>query len=84
MGFAAHYLNFNSGFLKYANEAVLPFYIMHQTVIVIIGYFIRNWQLAVFPKYLFLAITSFVIIITLYEFIVKRVNLLRYLFGMKG
>ena len=84
LGFAAHYLNFNNGFLKYANEAVLPFYIMHQTVIVSIGYFIRDWQLAVFPKYLFLAATSFITIMVLYEFIVKRVNVLRYLFGMKG
>jgi hypothetical protein len=84
MGFASRHLNFNNGFLKYANEAVLPFYILHQTVIVSIGYFIRDWQLAVFPKYLFLATTSFVIIMGLYEFVVKRVNFLRYLFGMKG
>jgi len=84
MGFAAHHLDCSNGFLKYANEAVLPFYIMHQTVIVSIGYFIRDWPLAVFPKYLFLAATSFVIIMVLYEFVVRRVNVLRYLFGMKG
>jgi len=84
MGFAIHHLNFNNGFLKYANEAVLPFYILHQTVIVSVGYFIRDWQLAVFPKYLFLAAVSFIIIMVLYEFIVKRVNVLRYVFGMKG
>ena len=83
MGFASRHLNFNNGFLKYANEAVLPFYILHQTVIVVIGYFIKDWQWAVFPKYLFLAATSFVMIMVLYEFIVKRVNILRYLFGMK-
>lgn len=84
MGFASRHLNFSNGFLKYANEAVLPFYILHQTVIVVIGYFIRDWTWAIFPKYLFLAATSFIIIIVLYEFVVKRVNALRYLFGMKG
>jgi len=84
MGFASRHLNFNNNFLKYANEAVLPFYILHQTVIVSIGYFIRDWQWAVFPKYLFLAATSFITIMVLYEFVVKRVNTLRYLFGMKG
>ncbi|MBI5417664.1 acyltransferase family protein [Candidatus Poribacteria bacterium] len=83
IGFANHYLNFNNLFLKYANEAVLPFYILHQTVIVVIGYFIRNWNWAIFPKYLFLVTTSFIIIITLYEFAIKRVSILRYLFGMK-
>ena len=84
MGFASRHLNFSNSFLKYANEAVLPFYILHQTVIVVIGYFIKDWTWAVFPKYLFLAVTSFIVIMTLYEFVVKRVNVLRYLFGMKG
>jgi len=84
MGFASRHLNFSNGFLKYANEAVLPFYIMHQTVIVSIGYFIRNWTWAIFPKYLFLAATSFIVIMVLYEFVVKRINAMRYLFGMKG
>jgi surface polysaccharide O-acyltransferase-like enzyme len=84
LGFASRHLNFSNGFLKYANEAVLPFYILHQSVIVSIGYFIRDWQLAVFPKYLFLASVSFIIIMILYEFVVKRVAFLRLLFGMKG
>ena len=83
LGFASRHLNFNNNILKYANEAVLPFYILHQTVIVCIGYFIKDWQWAVFPKYLFLAATSFIVIMVLYEFVVKRVNALRYLFGMK-
>jgi len=83
-GFASHHLNFSNRFLKYANEAVLPFYILHQTVIVVIGYFIMDWHVAVLPKYLFLATTSFLIIMALYEFAVKRVNVLRFLFGMKG
>lgn len=84
LGFAIHHLNFSNDFLKYANQAVLPFYILHQTVIVVIGFFIRDWVLAVFPKYLFLASTSFIVIILLYEFIVKRIEALRFLFGMKG
>ena len=84
LGFASRHLNFTNDFLKYANEAVLPFYILHQTVIVIIGFFISNWGWAVFPKYLFLASTSFIVIMILYEFLVKRVNTLRFLFGMKS
>jgi surface polysaccharide O-acyltransferase-like enzyme len=83
VGFSSHHLNFNNRFLKYANEAVLPFYVFHQTVIVVIGYFIKDWTWAVFPKYLLLAAASFILIMVLYEFVVKRVNVLRYLFGMK-
>ena len=83
MGFGSRYLNFNNRFLQYSNEAVLPFYIMHQTVIVGIGYFIKDWNWAILPKYFFLAGTSFVVIMVLYEFVVKRVKILRFLFGMK-
>ena len=39
MGFGMKHLNFFTPRLKYANEAVLPFYILHQTVIVCLGYF---------------------------------------------
>jgi len=84
LGFASRHLNFNNNFLQYANEAVLPFYILHQSVIVIIGFFIADWNIAVFPKYLFMLIVNFTIIMILYEFVVKRVGVLRYLFGMKG
>ena len=84
IGLAGAYLNFNTNFLKYASEAALPFYVLHQSVIVILGYFIREWDLAVFPKYILLASVSFVIIMALYEGIVKRTNVTRLLFGMKG
>jgi hypothetical protein len=57
-----------SRIVKYANEAVLPFYIMHQTVIILIGYYVRDWLLAVLPKYLLLAASSFMIIVV-YEWI---------------
>ena len=84
IGFASRHLNFTNHFLKYANEAVLPFYILHQTVIVTIGYFIREWSWPIIPKYVFLATTSFILIMVMVEFVVKRVKLLRYLFGMKA
>lgn len=84
LGFASRHLNFSNRFLQYANPAVLPFYILHQTVIVSIGFLIKDWGWAVLPKYLFLAATSFIVIIFIYEFVVKRVNILQILFGMKG
>jgi glucan biosynthesis protein C len=84
IGFANLHLNFSNRFLKYANEAVLPFYILHQTMIVVIGYFIRGWSWPVLPKYLFLTTVSFVAIMGLYAFVIKRIGIIRFLFGMKG
>jgi len=83
LGFGGRYLKTSNGFLAYANIAVLPFYILHQTVIVMVGYFIRDWSLAVMPKYLLLAIVSFALIMVLYEYVVRRFAVSRLLFGMK-
>lgn len=83
-GFASHHLNFSNRFQKYANKTVLPFYILHQTVIVVVGYLIVDWNLPVFPKYLFLMAVSFILIMAIYEIFIKRLNFMRLLFGMKG
>jgi len=82
-GFASRYLSFSNPVLKYANEAVLPFYILHQAVIVIFGFRIAQLDLGVLAKFLLIFSFSFVTIMVLYEYLVKRVKLLRFLFGMK-
>ncbi|MGW8250020.1 MAG: acyltransferase family protein, partial [Anaerolineales bacterium] len=83
MGFTARNLTFTTPSLEYANEAVLPFYIMHQTVLLAIGYIVLQWQIPDFAKWIIITITSFVTIMALYEFLVRRINVLRFLFGMK-
>ncbi len=83
LGFGSKYLNFNNSLLKYSNEAVLPFYILHQTIIVIVGFYIANWNVGIIMKYLILSTVSFVLIIGLYDLLIRRVNILRFLFGMK-
>ena len=82
-GFGMKHLNVNTPFLKYANEAVLPFYILHQTVIVTLGYFVVQWAVPDGLKVLFILTVSFLVTVGLYEFLVRRFNLLRFLFGMK-
>jgi glucan biosynthesis protein C len=82
-GFGLERLNRPSPALEYANEAVLPFYIMHQTVLVVVGFFVVSWAIPDLFKWIIILLSTFVIIMALYEFIVRRVNLLRVLFGMK-
>jgi peptidoglycan/LPS O-acetylase OafA/YrhL len=84
LGLSQRYFTFKNKLLAYASEASLPFYMLHQSVIVVIGFFWRDWPLGVLPKYLILAVTSFVIIMTLYELLIKRFNGLRFLFGLKS
>jgi glucans biosynthesis protein C len=83
-GFGSRHLDFSNAFLAYARKAALPFYILHQTVIVVFGYFIADWEAGVMLKYLVLGCVSFAVIIAIYEFAIKRVAALGVLFGMKG
>ena len=69
--------------MSYANEAVLPFYILHQPVLVCVGYFVVQWAVPDAMKFVIIAASSFAIIMLLYEFVVRRFNAIRLLFGMK-
>jgi len=83
MGWARKRLNRPSGFLSYANEAVLPFYLFHQTVILGIGWFVIRWNLGILPKALIVIVTSFAATLILYDAFVKNSNVLRFFFGMR-
>ncbi|MDJ1494424.1 acyltransferase [Cytophagaceae bacterium DM2B3-1] len=83
IGYALHSLNFSNRFLTYANEAVYPFYILHQTVMLIIGYYIIQWNMSVIPKFFLIAVGMFVITALIYEFGIRRWKLTRVLFGLK-
>ena len=77
------FLNFTNRFLTHVNEMVLPFYILHQTVIVVVAYFVVQTGLAIPLKYGITAVLSFAVIVVLYELIVRRIGVLRFLFGMR-
>jgi hypothetical protein len=83
LGYGMRYLTANHRLLSYANEAVLPFYILHQPVILIIGYFIIPLPLSILVKYLIIVPLAFGITLGLYEFGIRRVNLVRRIFGLK-
>jgi glucans biosynthesis protein C len=82
-GLAARYLNRDSHLRRYLNEAVFPFYILHQTVIVAIGYGIVQTGLPIWIKLPVLATLSFIVIFIIYHGIIRRTQVTRLLFGMK-
>jgi hypothetical protein len=82
LGFGKMFLNFRHRLLNDLNQGILPFYILHQTVIVIFGYFVVQWDLSILEKFLIILTASFIVTIGLYQ-IIRRNNILRFLFGMK-
>ena len=83
LGFAKRHLNFSNRFLKYANQAVYPFYILHQTLIVALGYYVVQWPMPIFFKLCILVALCAVLLVSIYQFIIEPSMVPRLLFGLK-
>jgi len=81
-GYASKYLNKPSRTLAYCNEAVYPFYILHQTITVILGYYLMNLQWNSFLKFSIMSIGTFLLSWIIYELLIRRRFLIRPLFGL--
>jgi glucan biosynthesis protein C len=84
VGYGQKYLNKNSRVLKYSNEGIYPFYILHQTIIIIIAYPMINWSEGIIMKFLLLTILSFITTVGTYLIFIRPFNITRFLFGMKS
>jgi hypothetical protein len=84
LGYGRHFLNRNSRVLEYCNEGIYPFYILHQTVIIILAYYVVKTADTILVKFLFLSVASFLVTMALYHFVVRPFTVTRFLFGMKS
>lgn len=83
LSMAFRLLNFTNKFLKYSSEAVLPFYLLHQTIILLIGFYVVQWDISIISKFLIITLTSLLTTIGIYDLVIRRYNFARALFGMK-
>ena len=77
------FLDFTNRYLEYGREAILPFFVFHQPVIIIVGFFVVQWAASLWVKLPVVVLGSFVVTLGIYELLVRRVNPLRQAFGMK-
>jgi len=70
-------------FSAYTSEAVLPIYVLHQTVIVLLGFYIVTWPINSGLKYPAIVLASMIAVFVIYDLAVRRTRLTRFLFGMK-
>lgn len=83
LGLGRRYLNFNNSLLQYAREAAYPFYILHQTIVVAIAFYVVRWNIGIIEKFFVISTASLVATIVLYDLLVKRINVVRFFFGLK-
>lgn len=82
LGLAQRFLNRPSPALTYLTEAVFPYYIPHQTIIVAVGYALTRRGLGAWSEFALVLGATLVGCAVLTE-IIRRVPPLRPLFGMK-
>lgn len=82
IGYCKVYFNKDHKFRRMLNEAIYPFYLLHQPIIVVVGYIILQWQLPILIKSILITIISLLLTIGLY-WVISKFNVLRIAFGMK-
>jgi glucan biosynthesis protein C len=78
------HLDFGNKWLRYGQEAVLPFFLLHQPVIVAIAFYVVQWDAGIPVKLLTVVLGSFVASLAIYELAIRRIGPVRILFGMKA
>lgn len=76
------YLNKDNKALKYLNKASFPVYILHQTILLVLAFFILPLMLPAWITVILLIILSFMLTFIAYE-ICRRIKFMDILLGMK-
>ncbi len=82
VAFAGAYLNKPSKILNYMNEAILPWYILHQTIIISLAAVLSHYAFGSMIESLALIFMTFFICALLFE-LIRRFRITRFMFGMK-
>lgn len=83
VGFGITYLNRATRLLRYLGEAAYPIYVLHVAVIVSVGYFVIRWDVPLLVKFVVIMVATFIISLGIYEALIKRIRVLRLLFGLR-
>lgn len=84
LGFAHRYLNRPFPWLGYANDAVYPWYVLHQTITIVAGYGLSKLALGPVSEPVLVVVATLGGCAVLHEYAIRRTRWLRPLFGMKG
>lgn len=82
-GLSYSYLNKPSTLLSYLSQAAYPVYIIHMFVLFAGAFIILPLEIHPMIQFITITLFTFVMCFLLYEFILRRVTILRPLFGLK-
>lgn len=82
LGFARRWLDRDNALRRYLTDAVFPYYIVHQTAIVVIGHYLASLRLPVAVEASALVVSTLAVCAATYE-AARRVSWLRPLLGLR-
>lgn len=77
------YLDFSNSWLVYGQTSILPFFLLHQPVIIAIAYHVVQWDAGVIVKLPVVVLGSLVVTLSLYEALIRRIKPISAFFGIK-
>jgi peptidoglycan/LPS O-acetylase OafA/YrhL len=77
------FLDFSNKWLRYGGETIMPLFVLHQPVIIVMAYFVVQWESGILVKLLVVVFGSFLITLGLVELLIKPFRPIRMLFGMR-
>jgi peptidoglycan/LPS O-acetylase OafA/YrhL len=84
LGFARQRLSYSTPALDYLTESALPVYLLHQSAIVVPGYFLIQLPLGPLTKFILLLAVSTAVTLGVYHLLVRPFAIPRFLCGMKA
>ena len=83
VGYAGRYLRTATPGLSYLNEAVFPLFILHLTIIEILGFWVVGLDWSLWLKYLVITTLTIVLVLLIYQLLIRPFGFMRLLFGVK-
>ncbi|MEQ9316591.1 MAG: hypothetical protein RLN72_12125, partial [Henriciella sp.] len=83
LALAQRFLNRPGPALRYMTEAVFPWYILHQTITVVAGYWLTRQGLDLRTEFTLVVLATIGGCALLHEFLIRRIGWLRPWFGLK-
>jgi len=84
IGFGQHYLNKPHPVLRYTNEGLYPFYIIHQTVIIWLGFYICRLDWSIAAKFWSVSLLTLIFCVAFFFLVIRPFSVMRLFFGLKS
>lgn len=84
LGLAMRYLNTSPAWLRYLTTAAFPVYILHLPLLTIAAFYLQMLPMPGYILFVVITLITLAASFALYEYVVRRVPVIRLLFGLKS